>query len=176
MADDDNDAAQLLSDAVDADKKDKAPQSQAPATTAATASPWDDLGNYEDVKKRLEFSRTWEKRAKENADAAKKLADIEEANKTEAQKLQDRLAEAEKELTEHRVRAIRASAAKEAGLDGDMAEFLTATEPDTALKQAKALAKRVQPAKVDLRQGARQPTQPKDDANAWLRRAAGYDR
>jgi len=144
-----------------------------PAPKAATANPWDELGSFDDVKRSLEFSRTWEKRAKENA---KKLAEIEESQKTEAQKLQDRLKAAETELTEHRVRDIRARAAREAGLDSDMAEFLTATEAETALKQAKALAKRVQPAKVDLRQGSRQPARAQDDANAWLRRAAGYDR
>lgn len=173
MSDEDTEAQQLLSDAVNADTATKAADTTG---KAATATPWDDLGPYEDVKKRLEHARTWEKRAKENADAAKKLTEIEEANKTEAQKLQDRLAETEKELSEHRVRDIRARAAREAGLDADMAEFLTATEPETALSQAKALAKRVQPTKPDLRQGARQTTQPKEDVNAWLRRAAGYNR
>lgn len=174
MADDETDAQQLLTDAVNADQQTTTTKTTDTTTKAATASPWDDLGSYDDVKKRLEHARTWEKRAKENSDAAKKLADIEEANKTEAQKLQDKLAAAEKELSEHRVRDIRARAAKDAGLDADMAEFLTATEPETALAQAKTLAKRLQPAKADLRQGARQATQPKEDMNAWLRRAAGY--
>jgi hypothetical protein len=174
MSDDSTDAQQLLTDAVNANQQDTAPKPTDTTPKAATATPWDDLGSFDDVKKRLEHSRTWEKRAKENADAAKKLADIEEASKTEAQKLQDRLAAAETELTEHRVRDIRARAAREAGLDTDMAEFLTASEPDTALAQAKALAKRVQPAKPDLRQGARTATQTKEDPNAWLRRAAGY--
>ncbi|HEX5119845.1 MAG TPA: DUF4355 domain-containing protein [Pseudonocardiaceae bacterium] len=142
---------------------------------AETASPWDDLGSYEDVKKRLEFARTWEKRAKDNASAAKKLADIEEAAKTETQKLQDRLTAAETELGQHRVREIRAKAARDAGLDADMAEFLTADEPEAAIAQAKSLAKRVQPPKPDLRQGARQNAKAPDDMNAWLRKAAGYN-
>lgn len=176
MADDDTDAQQLLTDAVNANQQDTATTPPATTTKAGTASPWDDLGSFDDVKKRLEHARTWEKRAKENADAAKKLADIEEASKTEAQKLQDRLAATEKELTEHRVRDIRARAAREAGLDADMAEFLTASDAESALTQAKALAKRIQPAKPDLRQGARQAAQPKEDTNAWLRRAAGYGR
>lgn len=176
MSDEDNDAQQLLTDAVNAGQQTTTTNTTDTTQKTGTASPWDDLGSYDDVKKRLEHARTWEKRAKENADAAKKLADIEEASKTEAQKLQDRLAAAENELTEHRVNAIRARAARDAGLDSDMAEFLTATEAETALTQAKALAKRIQPAKADLRQGARQTTQPKEDMNAWLRRAAGYGR
>lgn len=176
MADEGNSAQQTTTETTDANQTDTATATADTTAKAETASPWDELGKFDDVKKRLDFSRTWEKRAKENADAAKRLADIEEASKTETQKLQDRLKAAETELSEHRVRDIRARAAREAGLDADMAEFLTASEPETALAQAKALAKRVQPAKPDLRQGARQPTQTKEDVNAWLRRAAGYNR
>lgn len=143
---------------------------------AATASAWDTLGSYDEVKKRLEFARTWEKRAKDNSDAAKKLAAMEESQKTESQRLTDRLAEAEKELAQHRIVAIRSKAARDAGLDGDMAQFLTETEPETALAQAKALAKKIQPVKPDLRQGARTTARPADDMNAWLRRQTGYDR
>jgi hypothetical protein len=121
------------------------------------------------------LSRKHETAAKANADAAKKLADIEDAQKTETQKLSDRLAAAEKELGEHRIRDIRMKAAREAGLDADMADFLTATEPDAALAQAKVLAKKVQPAKPDLKQGARTTAKPSEDMNAWLRRKAGYD-
>lgn len=185
MADDDGQAADLLTDAVNADgDKGKTTTADNKSTddkgsttstgTTETATPWDDLGAFEDVKKRLEFARTWEKRAKDNAAAAKKLADIEEASKTETQKLQDRLTATENDLAEYRLRDIRATAARQAGLDPEMADFLTATDPETALTQAKTLAKRVQPAKPDLRQGARPNPKAPDDMNAWLRKAAGY--
>lgn len=147
----------------------------ATTTTAATAHPWDDLGSFDDVKKRLEFARTWEKRAKDNAAKAKKFDDLEEASKTETQKLTERLAAAEKDLNEYRLRDIRAKAAREAGLDADMADFMTAADEETARTQAKTLAKRVQPAKPDLRQGARPNQKPSQDMNTWLRRQAGYD-
>lgn len=122
------------------------------------------------------LARKHEASSKDNASAAKRLAEIEESQKTESQKLTDKLAAAEQELAGHRVRAIRAQAARDAGLDADMAEFLTASEPETALAQAKALAKKLAPGKPDLRQGARTTAKPADDMNAWLRRATGYNR
>ena len=45
-------------------------------------------------------ARKWEARAKENVGAASKLAEIEEASKTEAQKLADRAAAAERTASE----------------------------------------------------------------------------
>lgn len=45
-------------------------------------------------------ARKWESRAKENSGAASKLAEIEEANKTEAQKLADRASAAERTASE----------------------------------------------------------------------------
>lgn len=122
------------------------------------------------------LARKHEASSKDNATAAKRLADIEESQKTEQQKLSDKLAAAEQELAGHRVRDIRSQAARDAGLDADMAEFLTASEPEAALAQAKALAKKLQPGKPDLRQGARTTAKPSEDMNAWLRRATGYNR
>lgn len=46
------------------------------------------------------YARLWESRATENAAAAQRLAAIEEANKTEAQRLQERADKAEKALAE----------------------------------------------------------------------------
>lgn len=177
MADDATEGQQGPAEGAPASTKDTPPaDSGATKGAAATANPWDQLGSFDDVKKRLDFARTWEKRAKDNADAAKKLAAIEESQKTETQKLTDRLSAAETELAEHRIRDVRASAAREAGLDPDMAQFLTESEPETALAQAKTLAKKLTPGKPDLRQGARATAKAPEDMNAWLRRAAGYDR
>lgn len=120
------------------------------------------------------LARKHETAAKLNADAAKKYADIEEAQKTEQQKLTDKLTAAEAELAEHRAREIRVDAVRAAGLDIDMAQFLTESEPDKALEQAKVLAKRIAPPKADLKQGARTNKAPTEDMNSWLRRAAGY--
>lgn len=123
------------------------------------------------------LSRNHESKAKANADAAAKLAQFEESQKSEQQRLTERLASAEVELAQYRTREVRTAAAVQAGLSPDMAEYLTEVEPERALAQAKKLAERMKPAEpkpADLRQGARgaAPT-PAQDPNAWLRAAAG---
>lgn len=49
-------------------------------------------------------ARKWESRAKENAEAAKRLAEIEESAKTEAQKQAEKLAEYEAKVKEYETR------------------------------------------------------------------------
>lgn len=68
-------------------------------------------------------ARKHERRAKENLalakaneDAAKRLAEIEEANKSEAQKAQERLAQVEEELAQERAARIRAEVAAAKGV------------------------------------------------------------
>jgi len=68
-------------------------------------------------------ARKWESRAKENhskarahEDAARRLAEIEESQKTEAQKAQERLEAAEKRAAELELRSIRAEVAAEKGV------------------------------------------------------------
>ena len=54
----------------------------------------------QEVKEALENSRKWERRAKDNKDAADKLAEIEKSKKTEIQKAAERAEQAEKRLSE----------------------------------------------------------------------------
>ena len=68
-------------------------------------------------------ARKWESRAKENhskakahEDAARRLAEIEESQKTETQKAQERLEAAEKRAAELELRSIRAEVAAEKGV------------------------------------------------------------
>lgn len=90
-----------------------------------------------------EHSRTWEKRAKENSAAAKRLAEIEESQKSEAEKAADRIAKAEAEAASVPVKvaeALKAHLVPLHGIDAERAElFLTATEPELLLKQVAAL-------------------------------------
>ena len=65
-------------------------------------------------------AREQEKRAKENADAAKRLAEIEEANKTAEQRAAERLAEAERKAVEIEARATRAEVAAATGIPVDI--------------------------------------------------------
>jgi hypothetical protein len=81
--------------------------------------------------------------AKANATAAERLAAIEEANKTEAQKLADRAAAAEAERDAARVEVLRFKIAAAHGLSEDDADlFLTGTDEETLTKQAKRLSDR----------------------------------
>lgn len=88
-------------------------------------------------------ARKWESRAKENAakaraneQAAARLAEIEEANKTEAQKLADRLAAAEAKAAQAELKALRAEVAQTKGVP---AELLTGTNLDELTAAADAL-------------------------------------
>lgn len=88
-------------------------------------------------------SRENEARAKANADAAKRLAEIEEAQKTEAQKAADRLAAAEKEAADAKREALKLRVASRFQIgDEDADLFLTATDEATLTKQAERLAGR----------------------------------
>lgn len=58
-------------------------------------------------------ARKWEQRAKENKDAAKRLAEIEEANKTEVQKATDRATAAEQRATVAEQTALKTRIAAE---------------------------------------------------------------
>ena len=76
----------------------------------------------EDIDWKVE-SRKWEQRAKDNLaaakaneDAAKRLAEIEESQKTEAQKAQERFEAAEKRAAELELKATRAEVAADKGV------------------------------------------------------------
>ncbi|ORA23407.1 hypothetical protein [Mycobacterium aquaticum] len=88
-------------------------------------------------------AREQETRAKANAAAAKKLAEIEEANKSEAQKAADRIAKAEAEVAGVPAKVAEGLKAHLVALhkiaDEDAELFLTATDPDLLLKQAARL-------------------------------------
>lgn len=70
--------------------------------------------------------------AKANADAAKRLAEIEEASKTEAQKLADRLAAAEAKVAESELKALRAEVAQAKGVPAALLSGSTADELNAA--------------------------------------------
>ncbi len=91
-------------------------------------------------------AREQEKRAKDNADAAKRLGEIQDAQKSETEKVADRIAKAEAEVASVPARvavALRSHLIVLHEIDQDDAElFLTATEPDLLLKQVSRLVGR----------------------------------
>ena len=101
---------------------------QEPGTGAQAAQPSEpQTVTREEYDKLLAESRKWESRAKENREAAKRLAEMEEANKSDAEKLADatkRAEEAEAKIAEYERAAERAEAirevAAERGIDADI--------------------------------------------------------
>lgn len=79
------------------------------------------------VQKLRQEAAKYRTEAKANADAAKRLAEIEEANKTEAQKLADKLAAAESKAQEAELRALRSDVSRAKGVP---AELLSGTTED----------------------------------------------
>ena len=74
---------------------------------------------------------------------ADRLDQIEQANKTEAEKTAERIAKLEQELNSTRATALRARVQAKHGISDEDAElFLTATDEDTLTKQAERLAQR----------------------------------
>lgn len=84
-------------------------------------------------------AREQEKRAKDNAAAAKKLAELEDAQKSQSEKDADRISKAEAEAASVPQKVAEALKSHLVGLhkisDEDAELFLTATDPDLLLKQ-----------------------------------------
>jgi hypothetical protein len=103
-------------------------------------------------------SREWERKAKANAEAAAKLAQLEESQKTEAQKLADRVSAAERAAADNELKAIRSEIALEKGLTAGQAKRLMGTTRDELEADAAQLlvdlAKNARP-QGDLDQGGR---------------------
>lgn len=125
-------------------------------------------------------AREQEKRAKDNADAAKRLAEIEEANKTETQKAADRVAKAEAEVSTIPAQvsdALRTHLVALHQIPQDDADlFLTANDPELLLRQVDRLIAREAAGKDNKqkqgnhvpREGITTPPAP-DDARATVR-------
>lgn len=131
----------------------EAPKPQEPAAPESTEIDW------------KAKSREWEKRAKENSTAAARLAELEEAQKTEAQKLSERAEVAEKELAAARHDSLRSRVAISKGVPADLVDRLRGdTEADLA-EDADRLLALLQPGKPrgDVAQGPRGNGEPTGD-------------
>lgn len=94
-------------------------------------------------------ARTWESRAKDNQGAADKLQEIEDANKTELERLTEKATSLEAELASARFDALRQSIAAEYGISKEDTQlFLTGTDSDSLTAQAKALQERTKASEV----------------------------
>lgn len=145
------------------------PSNSTPEVASSTPKPEevDWKAKYEEQR---EHSRTWEKRAKDNSDAAKKLAEVERQAMSDAEKAvaeardearKQALAEVGAELVDANVRA--AAAGRNVDVDTllsglDRSQFLGDDgKPDTAkiTDWVGKIAPAAKPAAADLGQGAR---------------------
>lgn len=108
-------------------------------------------------------ARDQEKRAKDNADAAKRLSELENAQKSETQRLTEAADAAKSDADAARAEALRYRIASKHGISEDDAEtFLTGTDEESLTRQAERLSalakdKDKTPAgpRPDLSQGAK---------------------
>ena len=106
-------------------------------------------------------SREWERKAKANAGAAQRLAEIEEANKTEAQKAAERLAKAEQTAKDAEARVLRREVALEHKLGKDDAALLDSIIDEDAMR---ALAARLAGGRQQRNHVPREGSNPKPPA------------
>lgn len=112
-------------------------------TDTPTETPTDETTDKPEVDWKSR-AREWEKRAKANADAATKLATLEESQKSDTQKLSDAKTAAEKDAADARAEALRWRVAAKHGISDEDAElFLTGIDEATLTKQAERLTERV---------------------------------
>lgn len=94
-----------------------------------------------EVEKWKTLARKHEQNAKANADAAKRLAEIEAAQKSAEEKAAEARTQAEERAAKAELALMRRDAAEEAGLPKGWADRLRGTTAEELLADAKALAK-----------------------------------
>jgi len=109
------------------------------------------------------LSRKHEARAKENYDKAKRLDELEEANKTETQKLADKATEAEKRAAAAEAKATKYEVAAELGIQPKHMKYLHGATKEEIEESAKGILEdfpEIYDAKPDTDAG--KPTRPKE--------------
>lgn len=150
---------------------------EAPTDPALPAEPQEGVDpetfDAEYVKKLRAEAAKHRTEAKANAKAAEKLAEIEAANLTEAQKAAAALAAAQSDAEKARADALRFKvAAKFQVNDEDADLFLTGTDEDTLTRQGQRYAELVGERKRNGNQVPREgtnPKQPTDDVREFAR-------
>lgn len=96
--------------------------------------------DYKDeVAKWRAMSRKHEAQAKTNSDAAKRLAELEDANKSETQKLADKVSAAEKRTADAEAKATRYEVASELGVQAKHLKYLSGTTREDIEASAKGI-------------------------------------
>ena len=90
-------------------------------------------------------ARKWEKRAKDNSDAAARLQDLEDAQKTEQERLTEKLNATETRAKDAELKAARLEVATEKGLPKTSIKFLTGTTAEELSESADELLSLISP-------------------------------
>jgi hypothetical protein len=127
------------------------------------------------------LARKHESKVKELSPLAAKLKEIEDSQKSEIDKIKEREQALQVELQGYRVAEIRRAAASAAGLDSELAEFITAVDEEEAKAQAERLAERFkatakQQQSADFKQGTRTTPPAPQSRDDLLRALAGHGR
>lgn len=120
----------------------KAAEEEAAAKAAEEAAPVDHAA---DAAKWKAMSRKHEAQAKSNSEAAKRLAEIEDANKSEQQKASDAAAAAEKRAVDAEGRALRFEVASEKNVPQKLMKFLAGGTREEIEASADELLEAIKP-------------------------------
>lgn len=151
-----------------------APAGEAPAAAPeqpATGEPAKDW--QAEAEKWKKLSRENESRAKQNATAATRLAEIEEAQKSAEQKAEERTRAAESNAASAVAEAARLRVALEKGLPADLVNRLVGSTPEELAEDADRLMALLKPAAPSFDAGARTTAVAPADMNALIRQKAG---
>jgi hypothetical protein len=157
----------------------QAAETQAAATETGEEQQPTETKPTETVEFWKQKAREQEKRAKDNATAATKLAEYEDRDKTEAQKLTERADAAEKLAASHEARALRLEVASEKGLTPAQVKRLVGSTREELEADADDLLENFKPssgdaapsvaADIDLGQrGTSTTATSEQDAAKWL--------
>jgi gamma-glutamyl:cysteine ligase YbdK (ATP-grasp superfamily) len=117
----------------------KQEQQQAEGTPPATEGAPQEPDWKAEAEKWKAMARKHEGQAKTNAEAARRLADLEDANKSETQKLADKAAVAEKRAAEAEVKAARYEVASRLGIHSNHLKYLSGSTAEEIEEAAKAI-------------------------------------
>ncbi|MFD9949692.1 hypothetical protein ACFWYW_55600 [Nonomuraea sp. NPDC059023] len=176
----DADVEQTLAEAIETVEPSETPEQAEPDKGAVKPGP-----TAADVAKWKALARKHETAAKANADAAKRLAEYEDAQKTEQQRMQDRAQSAEKQLAALTAQNARLMAATVHGIPAELIDLLGDGTEEQINERAELLAAKLAAVVPPVAPAAPPQTRPVEslkpgaapggsdpDPDAWLRSLA----
>lgn len=153
------------------------PAAQAPAVENVDTDPGDDVEKLKaEIAKWKANSRKNETEKKANAEKARLFDELQEAQKTETQKLADAKAAAERDAAAAKLEVARVTVAAAKGVPAALLSGTTKEEMEASADALLAWAGKRDESNLDLGQGDRGAPAANSDPNAWLRNAVGAGR